>query len=57
MNELMGQPEFATDAFIETQLVEPPVTEEPPISSDQWALRLDVRVVDFLSGYTTPGVL
>lgn len=52
MHELMEQPEFAADA-----LIEPPVREELRISSDQWALRLEVQVVDFLSGYTIPGVL
>ena len=57
MNELLEQRDYAADPFIETQLIEPPVTEEPRISSDQWALRLEVQVVDFLSGYTIPGVL
>jgi hypothetical protein len=57
MHELVEQRDYAADPFIETQLIEPPVTDEPRIPSDQWALQLEVQVVDFLSGYSISGVL
>jgi hypothetical protein len=57
MNELMEVPEYAADAVIATETEYSPNVEAPLSSSDQWALGLQVRVVDFLSGYTVSGVL
>jgi hypothetical protein len=56
MNELMELPEYAGDAVIATGTEYAPIADAP-LNSSQWALGLQVRVVDFLSGYTVPGVL
>jgi len=57
VNELMERSENAAGAVIAIEMADAPFAGEPGNLSDQWALGLGVQVVDFLSGYTVPGVL
>ncbi len=55
MHQLLEQSDYFTSAPADTP--DPALVGEPANSSDQWALGLEVRVIDFLSGYTLPAVL